>query len=214
MSSWATTRRRHRAETIESQFARFAAWCRSTASCALHGRDVGGVWRGLVAAEDRSAIPAKGLRVAYSGFDIKVAAVPDVISPGAAPDLPNWQRVARAIAQAEAGDAAGFAVHVRETAKSLKVPSFRGMNVTHCADGLGFTGYEEYRKAKELGERLSPNFAGNELWHPLGCVGWRHPSRTPRARCRRTGCRPSRARERGATTPTSRPSWTASRARP
>ncbi|MFI7614372.1 hypothetical protein ACIBP6_24365 [Nonomuraea terrae] len=157
---------------------------------------------------------AKGLHVAYSGFDIKVAAAPDVISPGAAPDFPDWQRSARAVAQAEAGDAAGFAVHVRETAKSLKVFSFRGMNVTHCADGLGFNGYEEYRKAKELGERLSPNFAGNELWHPLGCVGWPTPVTNPPGPLPVDRLPPFAGAGTWSDPPTSRPSWTASRARP
>ncbi|MEO3804475.1 ATP-binding cassette domain-containing protein [Nonomuraea sp. B1E8] len=116
-----------------------------------------------------------------NGLDLKVAAAADVISPGAAPDFPNWQRFARSVDRAAAGDASGFADLVEQVTKSLKVPSFRGQNVTHCTDGLVYAGYEEFQRLKELGERLSPNFAGNELWHRLGCVGWPSPIINPPA---------------------------------
>ncbi|SDQ59870.1 alpha/beta fold hydrolase [Thermostaphylospora chromogena] len=174
-------RARQRYEVLEEQFARLAAWCQATPTCALHGRDVGAVWRGLTAAADRSPVPVKGERVAYRGFDLKVAATPDVISPGPAPDFPNWHRFARAVDMAVKGDASGFADYIKQTTKSLKVPSFTGMNVTHCTDGRGFRDYEEFRRVKELGERVSPNFADSELWHPLGCVGWPVPVANPPA---------------------------------
>ncbi|MEV0422472.1 alpha/beta fold hydrolase [Streptosporangium canum] len=168
-------------EMIEGQFTRFAAWCESTPACALHGRDAGAVWRGLTAAADRSPVPVQGERVAYSGFDFKVAAAPDLISPGPAPDFANWQRFARAVDKAVQGDASGFADYVEQATESMKVPSFRGMNVTHCTDGLGFGGYQEFQRMKALGERLSPNFAGDELWHPLACAGWPAPVANPAA---------------------------------
>jgi pimeloyl-ACP methyl ester carboxylesterase len=169
------TRVRVRSEAIEAQFARFAAWCESATVCALHGRDAGAVWRALTAAADRSPVPVKGERVAYRGFDLKVAASADMTSPGPAPDFPHWQRFARAVDQAVRGDASGFADIVEAITKSLKVPSFRGMNVTHCTDGFAFDGYEEFQRMKRLSERISPNFAGNQLWHPLACVGWPAP---------------------------------------
>ncbi|MFI7454151.1 alpha/beta fold hydrolase [Nonomuraea sp. NPDC049714] len=175
------TRARLRSGSIEAQFARFVAWCESAAECALHGRDPGAVWRSLTAAADRSPVPVKGERAAYSGFDLKVAASADVTSPGPAPDFPNWQRFARAIDQAVQGDASGFADIVRPVTQSLKVPSFRGMNVTHCTDGLAFDSYEEFQRMRRLGERISPNFAGNQLWHPLACVGWPSPITNPAA---------------------------------
>ncbi len=176
-----TTRTRMRSETIEAQFTRFAAWCASATACALHGRDAGAIWRGLTAAADRSPVPVKGERAAYSGFDLKVAASADVITPGPAPDFPHWQRFARSIDQAVRGDASGFADMVKAATQSLKVPSFRGMNVTHCTDGLTFDGYEEFRQVRRLSERISPNFAGNQLWHPLACVGWPAPIINPAA---------------------------------
>ncbi|WP_246083742.1 alpha/beta hydrolase [Nonomuraea diastatica] len=120
-------------------------------------------------------------QVAYSGLDLKVAAAPDVITPGAAPVFSNWQRFARAIDRAAAGDASGFADYVEQITKSLKVPSFRGQNGTQCADGRMFADYEEFQRLKALGERLSPNFAGNELWHSLGCAGWPTPVGNPPA---------------------------------
>ncbi|MEU6998739.1 alpha/beta fold hydrolase [Nonomuraea sp. NPDC046570] len=170
---------RDKSTTIERQFARFVAWCESAPTCALHQRDASALWRGLLAKADHTPVPVKGTRVAYSGFDFIVAAAPDLITPGPAPDFPNWQRFARSVDEAVEGDASGFASFLEQTMKSLKVPAFTGMNVTHCPDGMGFTSYQEFQRMKELGERLSRNFAGNALWHPLACVGWPTPVTNP-----------------------------------
>ncbi|RJL34541.1 alpha/beta fold hydrolase [Bailinhaonella thermotolerans] len=172
---------RVRYASIERQFARFAAWCRATTTCALHGRDVVRVWQDLVASADRSPVPVRGRGVAYSGFDFKVAAAPSVVSPGPMPQAPRWHELAAAIAKAAAGDAAGFASYVEAVTGSPKPMSFRGMNMTHCQDGLSVGGYEGYRRLRALGEKVSPNFAGNELWHPLACVGWPAPVKNPPA---------------------------------
>lgn len=165
----------------EESFARFAAWCTADTACALHGRDVGAVWRALVARADRTPVPVAGEGVAYSGFDLKQAAAPSVISPGPAPEFPRWTELAEAIARADGGDASGFADYVRRSAKSPKVPAFVGMSMTHCLDGLGFRDYDEYRARRRAGERLLPNLAGIELWHPLACVGWPAPATNPPA---------------------------------
>lgn len=172
---------RAKGRVLEAQFARFSAWCASSPACALHGRDVGALWRDLVAAADRSPIPVRGEQVAFTGLDLEVAAAPDLVSPGRAPDFPNWQRFARAVDQAAAGDATGFSRHVQEVTGSPKVPAFVGMTATHCADGRGFADFAEFQRVAELDARLSPNFAGNALWHPLACVGWRNPVRNPPA---------------------------------
>ncbi|MEU6713811.1 alpha/beta fold hydrolase [Nonomuraea sp. NPDC046802] len=167
----------------EQSFTRFAAWCAAATTCALHGQDVGEVWRALVARADRVPVPVKGESppVSYSGFDIKEAAAPSVISPGPEPEFPRWTQLAEAIKRAADGDASGFAGYVRQATKSPKVPSFVGMNMTHCPDGLGFRDYEEYRKKRSEGERLLPNLAGTEIWHPLACVGWPTPITNPPA---------------------------------
>ncbi|MEU7749241.1 alpha/beta fold hydrolase [Nonomuraea sp. NPDC049158] len=160
--------------TSEKSFERFAVWCAATTACALHGQDVGEVWRALIKRADRSPIPIRGepSQVSYSGFDLKEAAIPSVISPGQKPDYPRWTQLAEAIKRAVGGDASGFADYVRQGTSSLKVPSAIGMNMTHCADGMGYDSYEEYREKRRKGERLLPNFSGIELWHRLGCVGW------------------------------------------
>lgn len=169
--------------THEESFGRFAAWCAATTACALHGQDVGEVWRALVARADRVPVPVRGEspRAAYSGFDIKEAAAPSIISPGPEPEYPRWTQLAEAIKRADDGDASGFADYVRQSMKSPKVPSAVGMNMTHCPDGIGYRDYEEYRKKRREGERLLPNVAGIELWHPLACVGWPTPVTNPPA---------------------------------
>ncbi|MEV4472256.1 alpha/beta fold hydrolase [Nonomuraea sp. NPDC049504] len=167
----------------EESFTRFAAWCAANTTCALHGRDVGEVWRALVARADRVPVPVKGEppHAAYSGFDIKEAAAPSIIEPGPEPEFPRWTELAEAIELAADGDASGFADYVRRSTKSPKVPSFTGMNMTHCLDGVGFRDYAEYRQKRREGERVLPNLAGIELWHPLACVGWPAPVTNPPA---------------------------------
>ncbi|MEV0236469.1 alpha/beta fold hydrolase [Nonomuraea sp. NPDC050786] len=167
----------------EREMERFAAWCRSATACALHGRDVGQVWRRLVTAADRSPTPVRNdpSGAAYTGFDLKVAAAPSVTSPGPEPDVPRWVQLADAIKKAADGDASGFADYVRQGSGSPKVPSLIGQNMTHCLDGKGYGSYAAYRRALRRAEELSPNFAGQRSWWPLGCVGWPAPVTNPRA---------------------------------
>lgn len=166
----------------EDQFARFTAWCAGATACALHGRDVDAVWTALVDGADRRplAVPAEG--VSYTGFDLEVAVQADLTQPGPGPEYPNWQRLARLVAEAATGDASGFAQLLEQPAVgSPKVPSFVGMDATQCPDGRGFADYAEFQRIRALGERLSAHFAGIELWHPLGCAGWPSPVTDPPA---------------------------------
>ncbi|WP_053174592.1 alpha/beta fold hydrolase [Nonomuraea sp. SBT364] len=160
---------RDRAATYEKQFTRFAAWCAADASCALHGPDPAARWRKLVARADRDPVPVSGERVRYSGFDMQIAAMPNLVHPGTG--NARWAQLAAAAARAEAGDARGFADYVKASG-SLKPPSYTGMNATHCADGLRFAGYADYRGALAIGRRLSPNLPDMGVWHRLGCAGW------------------------------------------
>ncbi|WP_246147626.1 alpha/beta fold hydrolase [Nonomuraea turkmeniaca] len=175
----AATEARVRYRTYETQFGRFVAWCGSSGAC---GEDVEGRWRRLVDAADRAPIPVAGERVAYSGFDLQVAAMPHLVGPGPAPEYPRWRQLAQAIARAEEGDAGGFAAYVKAGVGSLKPPSFVGMNATMCADGLRFRDHREYRAVRALGEQVSPNLDGMGLWHRLGCTGWPAPVTNPAAR--------------------------------
>ncbi|MEV2272106.1 alpha/beta fold hydrolase [Nonomuraea africana] len=169
--------RNDRHTVMEAQFGRFVTWCASSTACALHGRDAGAAWRALLAAADRSPIPAR--EIAYSGFDLQIAAAPHLISPGA--DHARWKELSESIERAERGDASGFAGYVGAGIGSPKPMAFVGMNMTHCLDGYRFRDYADYRSVRKLGERLSPNLAGNVVWHRLGCVGWPLPVQNPAA---------------------------------
>ncbi|MEV4224043.1 alpha/beta fold hydrolase [Nonomuraea sp. NPDC049725] len=168
---------------LERQLVRFAAWCRADTACALHGRDVAGVWRRLVTAADRKPVPVRGdpSGAAYSGFDLKVAAGPSFVSPGREPEVPRWVQLAAAIEKAEGGDASGFADYVRQATGSAKVPSAAGQNMTHCLDGKGYGSYAAFREALREAERVSPHFAGQRSWWPLACAGWPAPVTNPPA---------------------------------
>jgi pimeloyl-ACP methyl ester carboxylesterase len=165
----------------EDQFARFTAWCAGTDACALHGRDVPAVWTQLTTAADRHPLAVPGQDVAYDGFDLKVSVMADLNAPGPAPAFPNWQRLARLVDRAATGDVAGFAALFESTVGSAKVPSTVGMDATHCPDGRGFADYAQFQRIRALGERISPHFAGIQLWHALGCAGWPTPVTNPPA---------------------------------
>ncbi|GAB2944039.1 alpha/beta fold hydrolase [Nonomuraea fastidiosa] len=170
-------------QRAERQLDRFAAWCRTDPSCALHGRDVKQVWRHLVERADRTPIPVRGDPdgTAYTGFDVKVAAAPSFTSPGREPDRPRWVQLADAIAKAADGDASGFAAYVRQATDRPKVPSPVGQNMTRCLDGGGYTGYAAYRAALAKARELSPHFAGQRAWWALACAGWPAPVTNPPA---------------------------------
>ncbi|MEU6797478.1 hypothetical protein ABZ907_37785 [Nonomuraea wenchangensis] len=80
-----------------------------------------------------------------------------------------------------AGDASGFAEYVRRATGSPKVPSLAGQNMTTCLDGQGYESYAAYRSALRRAQELSPNFAGQRAWWPLGCAGWPAPVTNPPA---------------------------------
>ncbi|GII84960.1 peptidase [Sphaerisporangium siamense] len=63
------------AANAEDAFGAFARWCDAEKACALHGRDVGRVWDGLMARADRGALrdPALPGRV-ISAFDLATEA--------------------------------------------------------------------------------------------------------------------------------------------
>ncbi|MEU1725204.1 alpha/beta fold hydrolase [Nonomuraea sp. NPDC005692] len=167
----------------ERQLRRFAAWCRTATACALHGRDAGEVWRGLVTGADRSPVPVRNdpSGAAYTGFDLKVAAAPSFTSPGQEPDVPRWVQLAAAIDKAADGDASGFADYVRQASGSPKVPSLAGQNMTQCLDGAGYGSYAAYHEALRRAQELSPDFAGQRAWWPLACAGWPAPVTNPPA---------------------------------
>jgi hypothetical protein len=55
------------------------------------------------------------------------------------------------------------------------------MDATQCPDGRGFADFPEFQRIRALGERISPHFAGIQLWHALGCAGWPTPVTNPPA---------------------------------
>ncbi|GAA0936581.1 alpha/beta fold hydrolase [Nonomuraea longicatena] len=167
----------------EQSMRRFAAWCEGATACALRGQDVPALWRRLLREADRSPVPVKGAApsLSYSGFDLLVAALPSFGQPGDAPERPRWVQLADAIKRAAEGDARGFADYVYQATKSMKVPSWVGVNMTHCLDGLGYATYEDYREGLRRGRKLSPHFGAMRAWHDLACPGWPVPVANPRA---------------------------------
>src|SRR4051794_952802 len=96
------------AVAYEDTFNRFAAWCRRTTSCPLHGRDVRAFFDRLVRRADRQPIPSPGCagescRPTVTGSEIRLNSFNPLSTkrPVPAVKLPGWARYAAALVQAD-----------------------------------------------------------------------------------------------------------------
>jgi pimeloyl-ACP methyl ester carboxylesterase len=156
--------------TAEDVFDRFAAWCRSTPSCALYGQDVGRVYDDLVAAADRAPIPVPGAIRPVSGEDIRLNTQDKLLFKEPVVFGDGWAALATAIAQARAGNAAAFAFH----------PVSGPTDVSYAALAIGCMDYPseihnfgEMQQRIELGRQLAPHLQGAvQTWTLTRCLGW------------------------------------------
>jgi pimeloyl-ACP methyl ester carboxylesterase len=173
------------ARGYEDALTRFAAWCAEETSCALHGRDVLGLYDELVRRADQQPIPARECanqpcRQRVSGSDIQLAAYDGLLfkQPVPAFGSPGWNGVAEALAQAEAGDASVFAAHLATSPRDDPFPSLGVL----CADYPSFVhGYGDFAAMRALGRAVAPHSQGfAEAWTAaLGCLHWPVPAANP-----------------------------------
>ena len=173
------------ARGYEDSLTRFAAWCATDASCALHGRDVLALYDGLVQRANRQPIPAPGCanqpcRRTVSGSDIQLGAHNQLLFKQPVPALgePGWNGLAQALAQAQSGNASAFAAPL---ATSPRQDPFPGLAVL-CAEFPSFVhGYGDFAAMSLLGRVLAPHSQGfAEAWTGvLGCQHWPVPPANP-----------------------------------
>ncbi|MFD0207060.1 MULTISPECIES: alpha/beta hydrolase [Saccharothrix] len=164
-----------RARTMERNMVRFAQWCDGDAGCALHGRDVLRVWDEVLARAAREPIPAGDTTVNASRIVSRT-------NPGFEAE---WPQLARAIAEAHAGDATRFA----EQPAGGRDPDLS--RVVFCAD---FPYPDDYRvlKSWEAGlRRVTPHIGWVATW-PMAyhCAGLPDTGTYPPHRLRVSGSAP------------------------
>ncbi|MEY9895797.1 pimeloyl-ACP methyl ester carboxylesterase [Catenulispora sp. MAP12-49] len=157
--------------TAEQAFDRFVAWCGTTDSCALHGKDVAAVFDRLVAGADATPIPVKGTNRTLTGREIQAVTQDYMVIKE-----PGWPALAGAISQALAGDATGFS---HDFDKTL---DYTQMQAVSCLDEPpAATTYPQLAQLEALARHTSPHLGGHvQSWTATThCVGWPAPAHSP-----------------------------------
>jgi pimeloyl-ACP methyl ester carboxylesterase len=153
---------RTQAVALQDSFDEFVTWCDLSTACALHGKDVRGIWADVLARGDL------GEYAPYTSFDI--AAIPI----GALAD-PNWPRFADAIRSLSAGKPVPAAIPPLPTA-------------VFCNDWpVPLRDYDEYAELVATAAAAAPDVRyGAGLLATVTCLGWptpvRNPTHAPRVR--------------------------------
>jgi pimeloyl-ACP methyl ester carboxylesterase len=172
-----TTNVSYAMESTERMLDRFAIWCASAPSCALHGRNVRDVWQSLIRRVDRAPVPASSAEFGaghLTGMHLQM------IGSGMVNNTRGnlWQPFAVAVAQAVRGDFAAFGEQALGTSFGFSQPR---NSTGWCGDGFGITSYDRYAKARRDLDRRLPGFGRASLWIGLVCFGWPYrPSNPPR----------------------------------
>jgi len=167
------------AMAAEDSFNRFTAWCRTAATCALRGRDVGRVFDRLVARANRRPIPVEGAMRPVNGDDIRLGTIgllrfkePSIYGP----DL-SWAGLSRALKATLEGNAAPFAP------PPLGAPQdgLFTLLAIGCLDYVPqISSYGEMRQRIRMGREVAPHLQGAaETWQVNRCIGWPVPVANP-----------------------------------
>jgi pimeloyl-ACP methyl ester carboxylesterase len=156
-SSWTAAK----AATAEQNLLEFTHWCGRDETCALYGQDALAVWDRVIARATREPIPAPGAAIPAS------AAL--IIAQARVHDRQSWPQFARALAQADAGDASLFVPPLPPPPGALAPDMSR---VMYCAD---FPYETRYNALKQIEGRLRSQVAAH--------LGWAHAWSTAAVHC-------------------------------
>jgi pimeloyl-ACP methyl ester carboxylesterase len=169
------------ARSTEGEFGQFNRWCQTDRHCALHGRNVAAIYRGLLARARRHPIPADGYRRGVDADRIGYS------TSGWMEISARWPRLARDIKAASGPhpNAADLAL--------AGVPENAAYRATTCEDFP--TDIRTYRQFNGLLVRLwraapvtGPYVEGWGV--DSGCMGWPIPAANPWGPVRVTGTPP------------------------
>lgn len=165
------------AAAVENAFERFAAWCRTSADCPMHGQNVLAVWDRLIAQANRTPIPAPQAHTALDGAAIDMV-LPEILiygPTGLFGDAP-WIELAQGIADAAKGDASTLATI---TPVGEPQPAYIAVS---CHDfPPQFHGATDALARLRVAQAVSPHTHGaSEAWMISdGCADWPVPAADP-----------------------------------
>ncbi|MGH3624902.1 MAG: alpha/beta hydrolase [Sciscionella sp.] len=159
------------ASSLSAVFGRFARWCGSSTSCALHGQDVLAGWDQLLARAARQPLPAPhatGGPTTVSADAIRMV-LPNLLLFGPSSPLTTWPTLGKALAAAQAGDASLLADN---SAVGRPQPAYTAVG---CQDfPPQFHGYRDAAARLAVARAVSPHTGGaSEAWEVADlCAGW------------------------------------------
>ncbi|GAA1538852.1 alpha/beta hydrolase [Actinomadura kijaniata] len=151
------------ARETEEAFTRFADWCRTDTTCAMHGKDVGTAYRELLARARRHPVPAQGHPAGVTAPQIGHNAYNMLSFPAT-----GWAQLARGIRDATATppNAAEFATEVSSDAAYRTIA---------CHDfPSDVRGHRDLASRQREIRKAAPTTGGYvEGWDiQAGCLGW------------------------------------------
>ncbi|WP_054055235.1 alpha/beta fold hydrolase [Alloactinosynnema sp. L-07] len=152
------------AGAAEESFNRFTAWCATADRCVLKGHDVAAEYDALIARANREPIPAADGRL-MTGVDIQEAT--QYLLPIA---VISWPKLAKAIVQAQSGDATIFATAGDRT--TLDPVQERAQA---CADTpRRIHSFQQLSRVQRQLAEKSPHLGGavSSATALAGCIGW------------------------------------------
>ncbi|GAA2668125.1 MULTISPECIES: alpha/beta hydrolase [Actinosynnema] len=164
----------------EDAFEEFVAWCGRTSGCALHGRDVGAVWRGLLERAERGTLVLPG-----AGTPITADALRKNVR--GAFYAPAWASLAELLVALEAEPET--VVAERESAAGADVVA-EPFPAVFCQDwALPVRDFREYAALTARVRRVAPNMGGGQRPdQPIGtCLGRSADVANPQRPLRITG---------------------------
>ncbi|MFB6816796.1 alpha/beta fold hydrolase [Streptomyces sp. NPDC056347] len=174
------------AKAAEDSFHRFVAWCESTASCALHGRDVTAVWDALLARADRGLItdPENPGGRPLDAHAITLTAFRAFYGP-------DWSELASYMAELDA-QAPKRPVPAAPAPAPAPPQGTRAepFHAVFCQDwDFRPKDYAEFARVTEAELRAAPHMRGAPRTHDAvaGCVGRPDRVNNPQHRLRVTG---------------------------
>lgn len=153
-----------KAKVKEDNLGRFAEWCATDQSCALHGRDVLKVWDEVMARAAKRPIPAPG-----AGTAVRASLI---ASRASVTWEATWPDLAKSLAEAHAGDATRFAKPPVVTVD----PDFS--RIAWCSDFPSPTTYRDVKAIEKRLKRVAPRIGWTAAWPQANlCAGL--PRKTP-----------------------------------
>ncbi len=171
--------------TAQDSFNEFVAWCDRTPSCALHGKDVRAVWRGLLPRAERGELTWPGEP------DVKLSRLDLISEAFGASYGPTYQYLAESLLALESGS--GTARRLVAPPADDPQPVLRDATQVFCQDYLlPVRDYREYAGLLRRSAAIAPDMLVSPLAHSmtLACLGQPAPIPNPQHRLRVDGTPP------------------------